>query len=56
MADLPEETLAEKINEKTAAVIINSPNNPSGAVFSEESIKKLAKTLSEAEEKEMIST
>ena len=45
------ELLAEKINEKTSAVIINSPNNPSGAVFSEECIKKLAKILSEAEEK-----
>lgn len=43
--------LSESINEKTAAVIINSPNNPSGAVFSEESIKKLGKVLSEAEEK-----
>lgn len=45
------ELLAKKINEKTSAVIINSPNNPSGAVFSEECIKKLAKILSEAEEK-----
>lgn len=45
------EKLAEALNEKTAAVIINSPNNPSGAVFSEESIKKLSAILSEAEEK-----
>ena len=45
------EKLSEKINEKTAAVIINSPNNPSGAVFSAESIEKLGKILSEAEEK-----
>ena len=43
--------LFEAINEKTAAVIINSPNNPSGAVFSEESIKKLGEVLSAAEEK-----
>ena len=43
--------LKESINEKTAAVIINSPNNPSGAVFSEECIAKLGKILSEAEEK-----
>ena len=43
--------LAEALNEKTAAVIINSPNNPSGAVFSEESIKKLSAMLSAAEEK-----
>ena len=45
------EKLEESITEKTAAVIINSPNNPSGAVFSEESIAKLGKILSAAEEK-----
>ncbi|MBR6657927.1 MAG: pyridoxal phosphate-dependent aminotransferase [Oscillospiraceae bacterium] len=45
------EKLSENINEKTAAVIINSPNNPSGAVFSAESLEKLGKILSEAEEK-----
>lgn len=45
------EKLSEVLNEKTAAVIINSPNNPSGAVFSEDSIKKLSSILSEAEEK-----
>ena len=43
--------LSESINEKTAAVIINSPNNPSGAVLSAESLEKLGKILSEAEEK-----
>ena len=42
--------LSESINEKTAAVIINSPNNPSGAVLSAESLEKLGKILSEAEE------
>ncbi len=45
------EKLSENINEKTAAVIINSPNNPSGAVLSAESLEKLGKILSEAEEK-----
>ncbi|MBQ7123401.1 MAG: pyridoxal phosphate-dependent aminotransferase [Oscillospiraceae bacterium] len=45
------EKLEGAINEKTAAVIINSPNNPSGAVFSKESIKKLGAVLSAAEEK-----
>lgn len=39
------------ISEKTSAVIINSPNNPSGTVFSEECIKNLCKILSAAEEK-----
>ena len=35
----------KRINEHTKAVIINSPNNPSGAVYSEETIKKLAEIL-----------
>lgn len=35
----------EAINEKTAAVIINSPNNPSGAVYSRETLKKLGEIL-----------
>ena len=30
------------LNEHTMAVIVNSPNNPCGAVYSEETIKKLA--------------
>ncbi len=30
------------ISPKTKAVIVNSPNNPSGAVYSEDTIKKLA--------------
>ena len=39
--------IADAINEKTAAVLINSPNNPTGAVQSEQTIKALAKVLSE---------
>ena len=35
----------KSINAHTKAVIINSPNNPSGAVYSEETIKKLAEIL-----------
>ena len=31
------------INKNTKAVIINNPNNPTGVVYSEETIKKLAK-------------
>ncbi len=32
----------EKITQKTKAVIINTPNNPTGVVYSEETIMKLA--------------
>jgi aspartate aminotransferase len=35
------------INEKTAAIIVNSPNNPTGAVYTEEAIKALARVLDE---------
>lgn len=34
-----------KINEKTKAVIINTPNNPTGVVYSEKTIKDLANIL-----------
>ena len=37
--------------EKTAALIINSPNNPSGAVISQESLSRLADILRRAEER-----
>ena len=39
----------KKINKKTKAVIINSPNNPSGVVYSEETIIKLTNILKEKE-------
>lgn len=37
--------LSKKISAHTKAVIINSPNNPSGVVYSEEVIKELTKLL-----------
>ncbi|MDD6311830.1 MAG: pyridoxal phosphate-dependent aminotransferase [Firmicutes bacterium] len=37
--------MSEMINEKTRAVIINSPNNPTGVVYSEETLNKLAAVL-----------
>ena len=43
------DALASAVNEHTKAVIINSPNNPTGVVFSEESIKALAALLCEKE-------
>lgn len=41
----------EMLNEKTMAILINSPNNPSGIVYSTETIKKLANILNEASKK-----
>ncbi|MBS3731357.1 MAG: pyridoxal phosphate-dependent aminotransferase [Desulfobacterales bacterium] len=35
------------VTEKTRAVIINSPNNPTGQVYSEENLRDLGKVLSE---------
>ena len=37
----------QKITAKTKAVIVNTPNNPTGVVYSEETITKLAKVLVE---------
>ncbi len=45
------EKLAAAVTPKTKAVIINNPNNPTGVVYSEETIKKLAAAL-EAKQKE----
>ena len=39
------------INEKTAAIIINSPNNPTGAVYTEEGIVALCELLHRSEVK-----
>lgn len=41
------DAFAAKITEKTALVIINSPNNPSGVVLSEDSVKAIANVLNE---------
>ncbi|MDD6262484.1 MAG: pyridoxal phosphate-dependent aminotransferase [Clostridiales bacterium] len=41
------DALSLALNPRTKAVIVNSPNNPSGAVYSEETVKKLADLLSE---------
>ncbi|MBR7117439.1 MAG: pyridoxal phosphate-dependent aminotransferase [Clostridia bacterium] len=39
------------LNEKTAAIIINSPNNPTGTVITEESVIALAEALKDAEDR-----
>ena len=43
------EAFEEMLNEKVMAVLINSPNNPSGVVYSEETIEHLAGILREKE-------
>jgi len=39
--------LGNAINEKTKAIIVNSPNNPCGVVLNKETISKLAELLNE---------
>ncbi len=41
--------LTGALNEKTRAVIVNSPNNPTGVVLSEETIVRLCEILKKAE-------
>lgn len=41
--------LENKISEKTKAIIINSPNNPSGIIYSEEVIKNITDILRKKE-------
>ncbi len=40
----------EKITPKTKAVIVNTPHNPTGVVYSEETIKELASILEEKQQ------
>ena len=43
--------LRKEICKKTKAVILNSPNNPAGVVYSEKTIKKVCKLLKDKSEK-----
>ncbi|MEA4815597.1 MAG: pyridoxal phosphate-dependent aminotransferase [Lachnospiraceae bacterium] len=43
--------LEKKLSPKTKAVIVNNPNNPSGAVYPEETLKKISEILAAAEKK-----
>lgn len=38
-------TFEEKITSRTKAVVINTPNNPTGVIYTEDTIKELAKIL-----------
>lgn len=44
-------TFEEKITSRTKAVVINTPNNPTGVIYTEDTIKELAKIL-ESKQKE----
>lgn len=51
-ADIPDfqinfTSLEQVINENTVAVIVNSPNNPSGTVYSAQNLRRLADLLTE---------
>ncbi len=39
------ETFEKMVTSKTKVVIVNSPNNPTGVIYSEETIKKMAEIL-----------
>ncbi len=43
------EAVEKAITDKTKAIIINSPNNPTGAIYSRESLEKLNKALEKKE-------
>ena len=43
------EEFARRITDKTRAVIVNSPNNPTGVVYSEDTIRRMAAILEEKE-------
>ena len=46
--DIPK--IREALNEKTAAIILNSPNNPTGSLLREDSLRELFSLLREKEE------
>lgn len=45
------EAFEEMLTEKVAAVLINTPNNPSGMVYSTQTIRELARIMTEKSEK-----
>jgi aspartate aminotransferase len=45
------DAIASTINEKTKAILINSPNNPTGQIYSAQTLAELGKILSAAAEK-----
>ena len=39
------DAISEAVNEKTRAILINSPNNPTGKVYGEDDLKRLAELM-----------
>jgi aspartate aminotransferase len=42
------DAIAAAINERTRAIMVNSPNNPTGKVYREEELRELARVLTDA--------
>jgi aspartate aminotransferase len=49
--DLDVEAIESRITERTAAVIVNSPNNPTGRIYPDATLRRLAAVLLEASRK-----
>jgi aspartate aminotransferase len=49
--DIDISKIEKAITEKTKAIILNSPNNPSGKIYSKETLEKLAKVLKNYKQK-----
>ncbi len=43
--DIDSQTILDKVSQKTKAIILNSPNNPAGSVFSRPALEALAEGL-----------
>lgn len=49
--DLDVDGIAKALTDKTRAIIINSPNNPTGKIYSPETLERLSQVLTTASEK-----
>jgi aspartate aminotransferase len=49
--DLDVEAIAAAITPKTRAIIVNSPNNPTGRIYPEATLRQLGQALTEASER-----
>ena len=47
--DIDVEAVSAAITEKTCAIVVDSPNNPTGKVYPEETLRALSRALDEAE-------